>query len=875
MINRIAYSLFTLLIAIGSVFAQKSFQGQIFAEDDNQPVPYASINIHETRTGVVADENGRFILQLPEATYTIEIRSIGYQSLRQKLVIDSNSLSAIQTYKLKPSEYTLSEVQVTAKRGKEDPAYRIMRQLIARAPIYERMLDSYKAEVYNKGSMRVDKVPFVFRSVLVDNVPMKEYLGRRYVLESQVAMEYESPNKYKQHVKAMRSSVPKQFRDSSGVMSVIATNLYGKMIGLGDFGVIPNPIRDASLSNYSFKLENTIREGDQLSYLISYKSKDTGDTSGELIVIDSIWCLQYIKLQSTMQGALTQKLESSLFPIQDGVFMPSTYSYAFSADVMGLKLDFQYYSSLSYSDMKLNDEVLALQSSQKAPLYKRNREVKKRVKTLQSRLDTLGYNLPDKYLLPDSWSKINTSTDSLATSRDSLYWQSIMTMPLSYEEQESYNQRDSLSRALDKKRLPISVNLSKRKGDGSFWSDLLLGNTYKPKKNLSIGFEGLLWGALHNYTYSDALWMGQGFHLKYAPSKSIEFKLDPSIYYSTKRRMMYWQVDAEMLYAPMSKGCFSLSAGRRSDEMQQDHSGNTRFINMFATLIDGRGVLNLVDNKYLSVMNEIDLLPGLQLNTSASYFEREALPFTRVWGINKKTSFTNALSFDGAKDNHWLSTVIDPQRSLTLKAELQYNPTPYYRIASNGRKVYDGQGVRSPLFTLSYTQGIPMGRISDSDYSLLSASVAQLYNINYSSHFYYRLQANIFLRDELINPSDAIQLKSFNSPYLMSNKHIYSEFLTMPVYSTLSSNNLLFFSQYGRGKMLLRHVPFLARFSSDERLHLKSHWSTSRDDLAPYFEAGYSIGLAGLMRLGVFYGGYNFVDDSGLCIRLQLNMFGL
>ena len=65
---------------------------------------------------------------------------------------------------LKDQSYTLGEVIVT--NGKEDPAYRILRKAISLAPYYLNQTEHYTADVYLKGTLEMEKIPYLIKKMI-------------------------------------------------------------------------------------------------------------------------------------------------------------------------------------------------------------------------------------------------------------------------------------------------------------------------------------------------------------------------------------------------------------------------------------------------------------------------------------------------------------------------------------------------------------------------------------------------------------------------------------------------------------------------------------------------------------------------------------
>ena len=116
-----------------------------------QAIPYSTIYIQELTSGMVADENGKFQTKLNSGTYTFEFRSIGYEPEVRKI----NIASEITTIEITLTEKPVVLNELLVKPSKEDPAYRVIRHSIARAPFHLYQLSSYEATNYMKGSAKI------------------------------------------------------------------------------------------------------------------------------------------------------------------------------------------------------------------------------------------------------------------------------------------------------------------------------------------------------------------------------------------------------------------------------------------------------------------------------------------------------------------------------------------------------------------------------------------------------------------------------------------------------------------------------------------------------------------------------------------------
>ncbi len=110
---------FGLIILYATATAQTSISGNV-VDEKNNPVPYASISIKNSKAGTRADENGNFKLSAAAGS-TLVVSAVNFMS--QEVAVNGSMPLVIH---LKPADQTLNEVVVTAlgiKREKRSLGY--------------------------------------------------------------------------------------------------------------------------------------------------------------------------------------------------------------------------------------------------------------------------------------------------------------------------------------------------------------------------------------------------------------------------------------------------------------------------------------------------------------------------------------------------------------------------------------------------------------------------------------------------------------------------------------------------------------------------------------------------------------------------------
>ncbi|MDG1729879.1 MAG: TonB-dependent receptor [Algibacter sp.] len=105
--------LFFILIFSSFGFAQNSNIQGVITDDNGITVPGASILIEQLKKGAISDFDGKFtMVDIPEGTYTLLIKYLGYVDYKEEIALASNATTAVNiTLTSKSTE--LNEVQIT------------------------------------------------------------------------------------------------------------------------------------------------------------------------------------------------------------------------------------------------------------------------------------------------------------------------------------------------------------------------------------------------------------------------------------------------------------------------------------------------------------------------------------------------------------------------------------------------------------------------------------------------------------------------------------------------------------------------------------------------------------------------------------------
>lgn len=846
-----------------SVYSQ-TFKGRVMT-NSGDPIPYASLYIHEISSGFIADANGHFGRTLPPGKYTCEISSLGY--IRQLINIEMGNRDVEQHIILSERIYELREITIT--RNDEDPAYAVMRKAIAFAPYYRTHVKGYTAGTYLKGTGKVNHVPTLLKISKSVRESAKKYAGRLFVLEEQRKVKFTAPNTWESEIKACSNSFPDEMKIS---IETININLYQPTV----FGKI-SPLNPRAFSYYRFKLEGCYTEGGHLVNKISVIPRKSNPEliSGHIYVIDNLWCLSAVDLTLDYSGFKTS-ISVTCKEVKPSVFLNTSASLKADIHVMGIKAEASYLSAIHYSSVDINDAVIgapdgikrAYPAGESPVLTKKQQKTKEQIDKLTEKENLTArdvYRLSK--LVRESLEEADTTKtgskyerfvrtydakrDSLAEKRDSVYWTAVRSVPLKPEEVQSYAYKEKL------KMQEHAINRDSTNKKVSFnriIHALINGKHIKSRNEKSWIDIASLSSYIPEYNFVDGLWMGLTFTAGTKLNEKSQLTFTPEIYYTTAREAWVGSGTLTLDYAPRHLGKLSLSGGVLSADFNGE-SGENRLINGIASLLFARNDLKLYDKRFLSVNNDFEITNGVLLSTGLTWQRRKRLDNFRCHNLFGRDAKPNL-------PRHPDYTPIPRNELLKVAAIVQYTPPRYFRMY-RGRKIYASSNL--PSFTFRYERAFAHGGAAtlSPSFHLTEFSARQEFDFGLFNRVVWFANAGAFWD---IKDMQFPDYKHFQTTRIPVTEYSFDAGLALPdnyIYSTntrWAQANISWYTPY----LLLKQLPFLKNQRFDEALHLRSLIVYNR---TPYWEAGYSVGYSGMVRAGIFVGFDEMKYQSvGVCI---------
>jgi hypothetical protein len=437
-------------------------------------IPYVAILFTPGNYATLSNVDGRFSQQLAPGSYSMQLHCLGYQAKRITVNLTENDQEL--NIRLDAQVYELAEVKVKAKN--EDPAYDIMRQAIARAPLFRNQLRAYSAKSYVKGSMVVTKAPWLVRKMMEqENIKT----NTTYLLESVSQLSYRQPAQFSEKVISIRSNLPPALASSSTI-SYGAYNFYQETVaGLN------SPLASNAFTTYRFIHRGSRKEGDYRIHKIEVVPRLDGQgvVKGFLYLVDGSWNIYSLDFTYRDNNGNPFTFTQQYQPI-DSLWVATKMDIQFTFGYMGAKANFRYVSSVRDHQLTPNPAILTqIRQPINHAAADNNRAASRLAKSRKTELetsarDTLTNDRP-------TWD-YRFEIDTLARRQPDSLWNEMRQIPLDTNELLGYRQADSL---YEKARAAQARSDSAPNHFG--WLDPLTAYTYRKGPRLPNGSYPLRW----------------------------------------------------------------------------------------------------------------------------------------------------------------------------------------------------------------------------------------------------------------------------------------------------------------------------------------------------------------------------------------------
>ncbi len=854
MFKRILFvSIALLLLAIPRLGAQ-GFEGKIVDHEGN-PVPYASIFIKELTRGTTSNSLGLFSLPLPAGEYTIFFRSLGYTEVMRKVTIADKMLQL--EIVMPPQTYMIPEVRISADG--EDPAYRVMRKTIGLAHYHLNQVATYNAEIYIKGTAYFNNLPrAIAKRIEVGDIKVEE--GRAYMMESLNEITYRAPDKYDMRVIASQNTIP-GYVNNVNPMDYINASLYEPQIE----GFV-SPLARNAFFYYDFNFEGSFLQGNHMIDKIRVipKRKSQQLCSGFLYIVEDLWCLHSSDLEvNTIAGTLF--LQQQYANVIMDAWLPVSHKLQMKVQIAGVDAEVTYVSSLKYSNTVLNPNLpksyfepvnVANPEEEKEPTPTQekiqeilekdeinNRDMAKLDKLVKKEAEEAD---PDKNKLEVEGTKF--SIEPNAVMNDSAFWNSIRPVPLTIEEKQTIEKRDSIygtggpidtlsgdSSAYRLSQIPRGTQVRAR--------DIVTGRTFNSaNRKTRIFYGGLVDFSLFSFNTVDGFKYGQSIGIDYRPTRWVAYRSYLTASYAFARRAPEIELRSNILYAPAIRGKISLNLEYASLDFNRE-TGIPSFTNTSYALFYRESYTKRYESRKATLEHRMDPATGFVFFATLDLQDRRQLYNNSDFSFffrNSKDTTANIPAHEN------MLSAFSSSKLLAGQVRLEYTYKYYYRLR-DGRKQYFKSDY--PTIYAVYRQAFPLENSGWADYSMFYGGFRQTMEVGLLSNLTYKLEAGVFMNRNTMHYSDFMHFKT--SPLLFDMAGFDESFLLLDYYRASTSENwIMSHIKFSSSYLLIKLLPWFS-----ERLWKESISAgyINTPGVPHHIEVGYSMDEIGfLFDIGVF-----------------------
>lgn len=722
------------------VFQQFSFAVRVAGvvkDDKGNLLPFASLIVKETRVGATANNEGKYVLNLPEGNYTLQCMHVGYTMTEKQITVAHQPLQV--DFILALHELTLKEIVIG--NGVEDPAYEIIRQAIKKRAYYKNQVDAFQCQVYIKGQLQLRDYPATLLGQKVDFADSDTGKNKMiYLSETVATYSFQKPQKEKVEVSSTRVSGQSE---NFGFGSPRYATFYDNNIQISDAlnprGFI-SPIAENALNFYRYKFMGSFTENGRLINHIKVTPKRNYEPlfSGFINIVEDEWRLHSLDLmltkKSQMELADTLRIEHLYVPVTRDVWMIRSQVIYPAMKILGFDVTGSFVTV--YSDYKIN------------PAF--------------------GKGFFNNTLV---------TYDKGSNKKPPVYWDTIRPVPLLDEEVADYRKKDSLEQLRNDPGYLDS--LDRRKNKITATGLLIFGQTFgRQSKHARLSYPPLI--EVVNFNTAE------GFNINLSPtyirklSENKSLSLTPTVRYGFTNRHLNADLAMKYAFGNGHMNSLDLSGGKKIFQINNDNPVRP-IVNSYNTLLFGDNFLKIYEAGFARLVYTRGVGEGITIKAALEYQDRMPLENTdnTFWGKAKYLSRrTPNYPVELISEN------FNRHQSFAADFSIRYQPGTQY-IQLPDRKISIGS--KYPAFILNYTKGFNSILGSDVDYDRWKFSIRDDINIKMAGMLDYHLSIGGFLNNRKLEIPD---YQHFNGNQMLVATEYLNSFQLAPYYAHSTAEKL-------------------------------------------------------------------------------------
>lgn len=835
---RIVLLIFWLLPLRG--VGQSMVRGKI-TNEKGEALGFASVWVSGTQQGTTSNEQGLYELKLKKGTYEISYQYIGYNQQTIFLSLDSQEVK-VQDIGLKPSTFQLKEVMINATA--EDPAFPIMRHVIARRAVHLHEVREFQCRVYMKGLQRLTAIP---KRVMLIKIPETVKPGIVYLSESLSDLSYKQPDRYKERMISSKVSGNNRafsFNQASALQFSLYENILPSY-GLNERGFI-SPLASNAFFYYKYKLIGESIENGFTIYKIQLLPIRKNDPvfKGYIYIVKDLWRLYECDLMldkgSNIEFVDTLYIKQTYARQPGGVWAQISQRLIFEFEILGFRGN-GYFVSV-FSNYKVNSlypasyyakENASLAANLPIPQVKKVESLKPG-REMKRKLAGKNKQVPDDSSLfaGNYFTREVMSVDRKANKTNDSIWNELRPIPLSEEEVTDYHTKDSIEVIESSRVYKDSIDSIENKAD---WSDFLLtGYTFsRSYKKQYFSIDPVL--AILQYNSVEGFVVNPRLRYTRTLQDRRNYSIVPNFRYGFSSRRFYANLRLQYLYDAFHQSEIELEGGLFVAQYNPHNPVSVEF-NTFLTLMEERNYMKLYQKGYIKPQYKTELVNGLTIDANLEYSNRVSLENTNLFKVR---DFENRRLTSNLPVNVELpNTYFQPHRALIMDVSLYIVFAQEYATRPNLKINY---GTDYPRVNIRYKKGLAVAG-SKVDFDLLKMSVDDGWDLKLFGEGSYDIHMGSFLNANRIYFPD-FQHFNGNLISIVTASNNSFQLLDYYRYSTMKSFAELHADHHFNG-FFFNKIPFFRKLKWQEVLSFNYLKTTA----SPHYMEG-GIGIEHIFKI--------------------------
>jgi hypothetical protein len=763
---------------------------------------FASIWVQGSKQGISANADGYFELNLAPGKYRIICQYVGFAKQEQTITVGNDRVQL--DFVLQKQELMLPDVIIS---NKEDPAYRLIREMIKQQKVNQQRSQEFSCLVYSKGQLRLRDFPTRFLSQKVD-FEDGDTSKKKFLYLSETISRYAQKSGQEKKVEVISSKVSGD-SDGFGLAVPDQYSLYQNIVlpgtRLNPRGFI-SPLSASTFLYYRFKLLGSFVENNKVLSRIQVipKRKSEPVFAGEITIVQEDWQLYSVDLTLVRSQQLelvdTLKLVQLFKEQEDGGWRLSSQVLYPAAKKFG----FDVYGSF--------------------------------------------LNVYSEYVAKPAWTKkyfdrfLIRYADS-SNRRSMEYWNQVRPLPLTAEELVDYTKKDSLEK---RRRDPVYLDsLNRIRNKFSLPRLMLTGQTiYSKSDKFDLSINSVI--DQISFNPAEGLVLQPQFSWQYKwDSTGSRKQLNGNLIFRTGLGNQHFNPYATFSYVFGTQLRSSITLGLGRQVLQfNGQSPITDKGNSFSSLLYESNRIKSYEARAYKLTYSKGLGAGLSLQWVIRFEDRTAIDNRTdyTWIDKPNRAYTPNYPIELVAQNIARHQVADMSLTLRWQPGARYIKLPE-RIINIGSD--------KPILSLQVSQTLGSFAGNDARFTKWRFGISDNFNLKLKGQLRYRFAVGGFLNNQVVPLADFIHFNGNASQ--LANEYLNS-FQLLSLYK-LSHTERFYSSghlEYNLKGFLTNKIPILnklkpylvvglnACYVSSTRNHWE--WFFGVDNLLKQIRIDYVVG---------------------------------